>query len=486
MKYLTHILIFISILLFNSSSAQLIHDFKVNDDSAGSVFRYRANISINKKGLSAIVWSEYILGNIYSQIYDKNFVKINNNFKVNSGIDSSHSPNIIVTDKNKIGIVWNKTGGLYGQIFFRLYNNLGLPLTSAIQLYDSTNGYCNYPKIGSDSSGRFVVCWYKSNGDIYFQILDSMGNKIGNNVKASEENYGSGQQDITVRKDGSFIIVWRDSRYPGDNIYMQMYNKNGLPIGVNQKVNDSIAALFYSFSTPKIANDSSGNFTIAFNTYTYNDNMTYVRYQRYNKDGVKIGNNKEVVGTFSSGLSSFDCDEIGNLIFQMNLGHAMNVRFDLFDNQVGPFFDITNENSEIEAEDIKLYNKRIINVWIDSRLTPQPQIYANVRSFINPDSTVYINNISNTIPDKYFLYQNYPNPFNQCTIIKFQYTIKSDVTLKIYDILGKEIATLVKEKQSPGIYEVSFDGNNFSTGIYFYTLYINNELLVTKKMLLLK
>jgi hypothetical protein len=300
-----------------------------------------------------------------------------------------------------------------------------------------------------------------------------------------------GQPDISVRKDGSFIIVWRDSRYPGDNIYMQMFNRNGIPIGVNQKVNDNISALYYSFDTPKIAQDSLGNFTIAFNVYILNDNSNYIKYQRFDKNGLKLGQNKNITsGMF---MTSFDCDKEGNLVFQMNLNNAAtfyvyNIRIDKNDNPIGTFFPVSNEyiDSGKAGEDIKIYNKRIINVWRDSRLSTQPQIYANVRSYINPDSTVGIIKISSEIPNKFILYQNYPNPFNPITSIKYKVSSIKHIKLVVYNILGLEITTLVNEKLTPGTYEVCFNGNLFSTGVYFYSLYINNELLETKKMLLLK
>jgi photosystem II stability/assembly factor-like uncharacterized protein len=94
-------------------------------------------------------------------------------------------------------------------------------------------------------------------------------------------------------------------------------------------------------------------------------------------------------------------------------------------------------------------------------------------------------------PDNFILYQNYPNPFNPTTIIK--YTIappnllkgEAVVQLKIYDILGREVATLVNEKQHPGTYTVNFNGNNLSSGIYFYQLRVGSYSL-TKKMVYLK
>jgi hypothetical protein len=101
-----------------------------------------------------------------------------------------------------------------------------------------------------------------------------------------------------------------------------------------------------------------------------------------------------------------------------------------------------------------------------------------------------VQNISTEIPDKYKLEQNYPNPFNPVTKIKF--SLKEEGRLKIqeaklviYDILGKEITTLVNESLQPGTYEVTFDGSNLPSGIYFYQLRAG-DFVETKKLILLK
>jgi hypothetical protein len=98
---------------------------------------------------------------------------------------------------------------------------------------------------------------------------------------------------------------------------------------------------------------------------------------------------------------------------------------------------------------------------------------------------VGINNISQNTPGEYKLCQNYPNPFNPNTIIRFKIKDSKFVTLKIYNILGKEVATLVNEKQSPGTYEVTFDGSSLSSGIYFYKLETENFSDI-KRMVLIK
>jgi beta-glucanase (GH16 family) len=88
-------------------------------------------------------------------------------------------------------------------------------------------------------------------------------------------------------------------------------------------------------------------------------------------------------------------------------------------------------------------------------------------------------------PTQFNLYQNYPNPFNPTTTIKYQIPEISFVTLKIYDVLGNEITTLVDEMKSSGTYEVEFEANNLTSGIYFYCLKAGN-LIDTKSLVLLK
>ena len=91
----------------------------------------------------------------------------------------------------------------------------------------------------------------------------------------------------------------------------------------------------------------------------------------------------------------------------------------------------------------------------------------------------------------YQLFQNYPNPFNPSTVISYQLSVNSHLTLKVYDVLGNEIAVLVNEEKPVGSYEIEFsaascgDGRNLSSGIYFYVLRVN-DFIETRKMILIK
>ncbi|MDE3057244.1 MAG: carboxylesterase family protein [Bacteroidota bacterium] len=89
------------------------------------------------------------------------------------------------------------------------------------------------------------------------------------------------------------------------------------------------------------------------------------------------------------------------------------------------------------------------------------------------------------LPGKFRLEQNYPNPFNPSTHFRFTIADFRFVTLKVYDLLGREVATLVSERKSPGTYEMNFDGSRFSSGIYFYRL-TAGSFVDTKKFVLLK
>ena len=96
------------------------------------------------------------------------------------------------------------------------------------------------------------------------------------------------------------------------------------------------------------------------------------------------------------------------------------------------------------------------------------------------------------LPDTYSLSQNYPNPFNPSTVIRYQLSVVSDVMLKVYDVQGREVKTLVKDRLNAGMYEVTFDARlggssmELTSGVYFYRLYADGKVIQTRKMVVLK
>jgi hypothetical protein len=89
------------------------------------------------------------------------------------------------------------------------------------------------------------------------------------------------------------------------------------------------------------------------------------------------------------------------------------------------------------------------------------------------------------VPEEYALEQNYPNPFNPSTTIRYDLPYASNVNLKVYDLLGQETMTLVDEERPAGVYEVRFNAQNLSSGMYIYRLRAG-DFVATKRMLVLK
>jgi hypothetical protein len=105
----------------------------------------------------------------------------------------------------------------------------------------------------------------------------------------------------------------------------------------------------------------------------------------------------------------------------------------------------------------------------------------------NDGSFKYINivNVDIATPAKFELSQNYPNPFNPSTTIRYQLPVNSRITLKVFDMLGKEVTTLVNEQKLAGSYEVTLNADRLSSGVYYYQLKTDN-FVQTKKLALVK
>ncbi len=108
-----------------------------------------------------------------------------------------------------------------------------------------------------------------------------------------------------------------------------------------------------------------------------------------------------------------------------------------------------------------------------------------------------VNNISSDIPHEYKLYQNYPNPFNPTTNIKLDISSNgkrlpgqsgemSNVKLIVYDVTGKVVETLIDKELKTGSYSADWNASNYATGVYFYSLTIDGNIIDTKKLVLIK
>ncbi|MBS1517566.1 MAG: T9SS type A sorting domain-containing protein [Bacteroidetes bacterium] len=200
----------------------------------------------------------------------------------------------------------------------------------------------------------------------------------------------------------------------------------------------------------------------------------------------------------ATGVACTTIDPLPDTTFRRNFGEIL-------------VSDNSNVNARIELQD---GNHTFTNNWDGLQNPPQPgytlltknDIISYVEGILyfsftnykltprkNPDfgtvTTVgIVNNVENV--NSYYLSQNYPNPFNPTTKITFNLPVSGSVSLKIYDILGREMRTLVNEVRNAGTYNVSFNGIDLSSGVYFYKLDAvgrdGNRFVMTKRMVLIK
>ncbi len=214
---------------------------------------------------------------------------------------------------------------------------------------------------------------------------------------------------------------------------------------------------------------------------------------------IELSHTADITVTSPNGGEFWLVGSLQNILWTSNEVDSVKIELSL-DNGVGWYTIADSTQSDGEFE------------WIAE--PPHTSLQCRIRISNINDSTIYdksdttfvidilpsVSDSSNLLPTRFTLYQNYPNPFNPSTKIKYEIPdqVRNDsrlVTLKVYDVLGNEVATLVNEEKQPGTYEVEFSakggsasgGNAYSlpSGIYFYQLKAGNYV-ETKKMVLIK
>ncbi|MGE5811347.1 MAG: T9SS type A sorting domain-containing protein [Ignavibacteria bacterium] len=169
----------------------------------------------------------------------------------------------------------------------------------------------------------------------------------------------------------------------------------------------------------------------------------------------------------------------------MGFGNNMNFQFHYTDEQLS-YYNMSEDHIKIMAWNSQMNNWQNINGTIDKQnnlIKFSTNTVSNYFALSSQSVTTVENN--GNVPSKFALEQNYPNPFNPATTIKYSIPVSEFVRVKIYDVLGKEIATLVNREQAAGSYKVEFDGSRLASGIYLFKLQTNN-FVETKKMVLTK
>jgi hypothetical protein len=226
-----------------------------------------------------VTWSDGSSYNIIARRFDKDCNPLGSDFLVNTYTDGYQAfPSAAMDDAGNFVIAWQ---GDDESFYARRFDNNGNPLGSEFQVNTTSDpgSYSMAPSVAMDSNGDFVITW-SILGDIYAQLFDYNGDKVGNEFKVNiYQTYSQLNPSAEMDSEGNFVITWQSYREftSGEDVVARMYDKNGNPLSGDLQV--SLNGGVY----PSIAMDNGGNFII---TYCHS---LYIYAQKFLSDGTKYG-----------------------------------------------------------------------------------------------------------------------------------------------------------------------------------------------------
>jgi len=362
---------------------------------------------------------------------------------------------------------------------------------------------------GDNGVGGFINFYKTTSGEIPWTIIDSIpeitselpgfrGIRFSNSIPSFGIAYAEGNNgDFYIYKTRDGGNKWTKTLFPG---YPEHY------IGIGLNVIDS---LFYAFGTrygsPSIIITTDGGETWNLRNLglpSGNGNKTRGLAFKDKLTGIAgSSSTPNIVRTTNGGLNWVEIN-VGNNITN-TLGPVMRwidgtdicyltVRGSSTGGAITGVLKSTNGGLNWTAMEtsgvgiIYMDTKKIGSNIYGYASSALPGAFGGNLVFKLTDVITGINQISEIVPDGYHLSQNYPNPFNPVTNFEFGIPKLGFASLKIYDMLGKEVAILVNEKLNPGTYKYNFDASAFPSGAYFYKLVVEGNIIDTKRMALLK
>jgi hypothetical protein len=463
--------------------AQWEPDFRLTNDTAGSsTYSSLGNaktIAVNGNVIH-VVWVDDRDGN--NEIYYKCSTDWGQSWgpeiRQTNNSSNSVSPSVAVSG-SLVNIVWNDSNGGANTIFYKRSTDGGESWEDAIILTNLA-GYSTHPTVAASGAGVYVA-WYNylmpwKNNLIYYKRSTDSGESWSSETLLSAFNEWSILPSLAVS--GSAVhIVWQDV-----NIRSIIYKRStngGETWGMSTQLTD------YAGGSMRPSISVSGSF-IHVAGESFRDGNFEIYYKRSTDGGSNWG--ADTLLTYN--IHEQFCPSISSsgaavhIVWQDNRDDNYEIYYKRSVDNGTKWEDemrLTNNSASSYNPSIAVFGTAVNVIWSDTRDTNDEIYYKS-----NPTGGIIgINNISSEIPDNYNLSQNYPNPFNPNTIIKYSLLADSYTTLKVYNILGNEITTLINQNQNAGIYSVEFDGSNYVSGIYFYKLESGNFISV-KKMIMVK
>jgi hypothetical protein len=396
----------------------------------------------------------------------------------NNSADSDF-PSIAVSG-SIIYIVWCDTRNGNYEIYFIRSSDDGLNWGQETRLTNNT-GSSESPVIMTSGSAVHVAWADNRNGnyEIYYKRSTDGGINWGNDTRLTNDILNSIGASLGVS--GSDVhIAWTDNR---DDWNYEVYYKHSPDGGTNWGLDTRLTSSTGDSYFPSVSVENSFVHVVWYD----NRDGNYEIYYKHSTDaGLNWGADTRL--TNSSGESYLpsvnvsgpnvhvvwydDCD--GN--FEIYYKHSQD-----WGSNWGTDNRLTYNIARSDHPFITSLGQAIHVVWEDDR-NMNTSIYYRRNLTGN---TIGLKNENSEIPVEFMLYQNYPNPFNPVTTINYDLPVAGVVRLVVYDILGKEIHTLINEKQTAGKYKVTWDAGTYPSGVYFYKI-TTGDYSETKKMILIK
>jgi len=263
---------------------------------------------------------------------------------------------------------------------------------------------------------------------------------------SSQEQTYRYSEEIEEDLDGS---VW----YTVDNAFGAVHKISG---------DSTISYSFLSGAAQSIETDLYGNVWMSWYTHPF-ESSGLIKYYDDNWD------------LYTPDNSNLPTEHVWNLVAD-SLGNLWMSGEGLLKYDGNDFIHYTPQNSGLYSTNIRgIQIDEFNNKWI---------VHPNAISVFNEDGVTSVRE-EHQLPNAFELQQNFPNPFNPSTSIQYAISSRQFVSLKVYDVLGNEIATLINEEKPAGSYEAEFDANGLSSGVYFYKL-TAGDFIMAKKMILTK
>lgn len=484
-KRLIYTLAFVLIvnLLFNieNCEGQWQTDFRLTTSPDYSATSYNGAWCIATSGsVLHVVWVEDLSGN--GEIHYKRSTDAGLNWKggvrLTNNVFLSESPSIAVSG-NFVNVVWFDHRDGNTEIYYKSSTNAGANWGADMRMTNNS-AHSYFPSVAV--SGDIVhIVWedYRDgNVEIYYKRSSDGGQIWGTDTRLTNDT--SSSEHPTIAISGSNVhVVWYDNRNGNSEIYYKRSTNAGLSWGADTRLTNNSEISLH----PTVA-VSGSNLHIGWQEYR--DGNAEIYYKRSTDAGISW--ESDIRLTNNSAFSYYPSFAVSGSIVHVVWQDFRDGNWEMYYKASlnagvnwGSDTRLTNNPADSYSPSVAISGFIVHAVWHDNR-DGNNEIYYKRDPSGNPTG---IENTNSENPSSYSLQQNYPNPFNPTTRVSFSLPSVSQVSLKVYDVMGREVQTLVNERLQSGTYETTFDGSGLNSGVYFYKI-IADGFTDTKRMILVK